>query len=170
MADKAFDVYEQTHKFEESLTEFLERPETLAPLHRKIQDALTELQGQFEYWLKEDSPYNYASAVRQTVDDVLEAILLGDDELLRRYLGCPRGGYAGRDKEHPVIHGKLFETGGIALRKKIVDEHAQVLKDERILDLEDQVASLVKQVNKANEDKDRMWSRLQATEKFKEQA
>ena len=35
-----------------------------------------------------------------------------------------------------------------------------LIRNERILDLEDQVKSLVAQVNKANAEKERMWERL----------
>jgi hypothetical protein len=54
----------------------------------------------------------------------------------------------------------LFETGAIELRKGIVNAHPELLKNERILDLEDQVASLVKQVNEKEQRLESMWERV----------
>jgi hypothetical protein len=71
-----------------------------------------------------------------------------------RYLGCD--GYTGRDRDHSVIHGTLFETGAIALRRKMAEAHTDLIQNERILDLEDQVRSLVNQIN----EKDRMIALL----------
>jgi len=59
-----------------------------------------------------------------------------------------------------VIRGKLFETGAIELRKQIVDAHAELLKAERILDLEDQLKSLVGQLKKMEAEKNAMWERV----------
>lgn len=71
------------------------------------------------------------------------------------------GGLRREDDEwHSVIHGQLFEQGAVRLRKEIVDAHRDLLVNERILDLEDQVRSLVVQVNKANAEKDAMWERV----------
>ena len=48
-------------------------------------------------------------------------------------------------EQHPIIHGALHENGAIALRKNIAQAHADLIRNERIKDLEDQVASLVAQ-------------------------
>lgn len=48
------------------------------------------------------------------------------------------------------------------LRKQIVDAHRDLLVNERILDLEDQVKSLVEQVNKAKAEKEEMWQRYRS--------
>ena len=48
----------------------------------------------------------------------------------------------------------------IALRAQIVEAHRDLIANERILDLEDQVKCLVLQVNKANQEKEKMWERL----------
>jgi len=96
--------------------------------------------------------------VRDMAERTVKEMLEGREDQMRRYLGL--NGYTGRsdgqtvgspkpiDRMHPVIHGELFETGAIALRKKIAQAHADLIQNERIKDLEDQVASLVAQVRK----------------------
>lgn len=117
--------------------------------------------------LWQDMEYGVISRMSETIEGfvrdmagkVVEEILEGRDDQMRRYLKLD--GYTGRHEEsptygrkkdvseaHPVIHGKLFETGAIALRKKMAQAHADLIQNERITDLEDQVASLVSQVAK----------------------
>jgi len=86
-----------------------------------------------------------------------------------RWLSCDKRGYTGRsdgyntrrsiEEQHPVIHGKLFEQGCVRLRKGIVEAHRDLIASERILDLEDQVRSLVAQNNKLTREKEEMWQR-----------
>jgi hypothetical protein len=103
----------------------------------------------------------------------VEEMLAGNEEQMRRYLKCESGRWNGRSdgdqgwgrqreahEWHSVIHGRLFEQGAVALRKQIVDAHRDLLVNERILDLEDQVRSLVAQVNKANAATEAMWARV----------
>jgi hypothetical protein len=115
---------------------------------KKINDAYADIEMDIDYDLKERLKYNLSRFVVEMAQKSLNSILEGDEENLRLYLSCEPYGYSGRDREHSVIHGTLFETGAIELRKKIVDAYPQLLKNERILDLEDQVKSLVEQVNK----------------------
>ena len=101
----------------------------------------------------------------------VEELLAGNVEMMRFYLNCEKrgeaySGWTGRSDgytgptsglEHSVIHGKLHEYGCLALRKKIVEAFPDLLKDERARDLEDQVQSLIKQLN----EKDDLIRRLQ---------
>lgn len=130
--------------------------DALAGLRTKISDAMTDVQSNFEYHLKSDVAYNLARHVEDMAERALKAMLEGDDATMRRHLHCEDGRYTGRDRDHPVIHGKLFETGAIELRKQVVNAHAELLKNERILDLEDQVKSLVLQVRKLEADNARL--------------
>jgi len=59
---------------------------------------------------------------------------------------------------------KLHEWAFIDLRRQIVDAHRDLLVNERIRDLEDQVKSLVAQVNKVIAEKDAMWERVRSRE------
>jgi len=103
--------------------------------------------------------------VRGMAGRVVEEILEGREDQMRRYLGLD--GYTGRATDgpnnrvaHPVIHGELFETGAIALRKKIAQAHADLIQNERIVDLEDQVESLVTQVRSKDAEIEALRDRL----------
>lgn len=130
--------------------------EALAGMRAKISNAMSDLQSDFEYHLKSDVAYNLARHVEDMAHRAIKAMLEGDDATMRQHLHCKEGCYTGRDRDHPVIHGKLFETGAIELRKLVVNAHAELLKNERILDLEDQVKSLVLQVRKLEADNARL--------------
>ena len=130
----------------------------------RLKDAMDHLESDFEQGLKDRLAYNLAYWVENMANNSIQAILKGNEEELRSYLSCLEGCYTGRDRDHPVIHGRLFETGAIELRKQIVEAHAELLKNERILDLEDQVKRLVKRVNKAEAEKESMWQRVRQYE------
>lgn len=98
-----------------------------------------------EYSIIDNMSETVADFVRSMSAKVVGEILEGREDQMRRYLNLD--GYTGRDMEHKVIHGTLFETGAIALRKKMAQQHADLIQNERITDLEDQVKSLVSQVN-----------------------
>ncbi|MEC5289430.1 MULTISPECIES: hypothetical protein [unclassified Aurantimonas] len=83
--------------------------------------------------------------VRDMAQRAVDAMLRGQDDQVKRYLGLD--GWTGRDCEHSVIRGTLFETGSIELRKRIVEANADLIRDARVADMEAQVASLVKQIN-----------------------
>ena len=91
----------------------------------------------------------------------VEALLAGNESEMIRWLSCDTRGYTGRsdgygersiERQHPVIHGKLFEPGCVLLRKQIAQAHRDLITSERIKDLEDQVASLVAQNNALEKD------------------
>ena len=122
--------------------------ETLKTVRKQLSDITCDMVAALEDSIKTDISYSIAFCAERMADDAVEAMLAGDETLMRRHLSCTPGQYTGRDKDHPVIHGKLFETGCIEVRRKIVDAYPELLKSERILDLEDQVKSLVAQVRK----------------------
>lgn len=130
--------------------------EAIAGAKKKIHDALCELESDFEYHLQSDISWNLASFAQRMANEAILAILMGDEDEMRRHLECRDGQYTGRDGRHSVIHGKLFKIGALAIRKRIVDAHSDLLKNERILDLEDQVASLVRQVNQLQRENDKL--------------
>jgi len=127
---------------------------------KKLKDVAADLESDFQYNLQADVAYNLAGWVYRMFEQSVEAMFKGDEAEMRRRLSCQGGSWTGRDRDHPVIHGKLFEIGAIALRKQVVEAHAELLKSERILDLEDQVKSLVAQVNKLEREKSEMWERV----------
>lgn len=148
---------------------------------KKLNDVLAGLEDDFQYNLQDQAAYRLSHWVADMAAKAVEEILAGNEDQMRRYLSCekrgPDGKYIGwtgrsdgtvwgRQREahewHQVIHGRLFEQGAVALRKQIVDAHRDVLVTERILDLEDQVQSLVAQNNKLEAEKERMADRLLA--------
>ncbi len=138
----------------------------------KLADEIAErIKDDVLYGLKDSLAANLAHYVEEMAAKTVESLLEGNEGMMCRYLKCEQGGWNGRSDGyhwgnrkpsgwHPVIHGKLFEQGCVALRKQIVEAHRDLLVNQRILDLEDQVKSLVVQVNEANEAKEKMWERF----------
>lgn len=142
---------------------------------------LYDIQSDLEYRLKDDLAPILVAWVAEMAQRSVEMLLEGNEDQMRRYLSCEKRGkdgeyigwtgrsdskYWGRQREthewHSVIHGKLFEQGAVALRKKIVDAHRDVLVSERVLDLEDQVKSLVAQNNRLVSEQEKLRDRLRA--------
>lgn len=140
-------------KIDESLVEeldgFLENlldDNSKKKIKKEIDNLLYIIEGDLEYELLERLRNSLSDHTRKMAENAIDAILNGDEDRLRQYLSCTEYGWTGRDTDHSVIHGTLFETGAIALRKKIIDAYPDLLKNERILDLEAQLNSVIKQV------------------------
>ena len=150
--------------------------DAMRSIKKAVETILYDIETDVDYRLKEDLAPNLTAYVCDMADRAVTAILEGNEDQMRRYLGCERGHWTGRSDSpeygrkreahewHPIIHGKLFEQGAIALRMQIVNAHRDLVANERIRDLEDQVKSLVAQVNKANAEKENMWERLRASQ------
>lgn len=136
-------------------------------IKKNVEEILVTIQDDIEWRLKDDAAYDIQTFIVQMSEKAVKSLLEGNEAAMLGYLEANEGGYTGRSTGynpggrdlHPIIHGTLFEYGGIALRKKIVDAHSDLLKTQRILDLEDQVKSLVEQVNEANRSRDIMYER-----------
>ena len=150
--------------------------ETIKPLKRAVDDILCRIEDDFMYRMKDGLAPNLVSFVAEMATNTVEAILGGNEAMMRQYLGCRIGYWTGRSDSpvwgrereasewHPVIHGELFLQGAVKLRRDIVAAHPDLITSERIKDLEDQVTSLVEQLNKANAEKDRVWERVRQIE------
>lgn len=168
-----------TDKIDENLRGALEASieaglseEAMKGFTKKINDLSAEFEDSLLWSLKDNLAYNLAAWTADMAERAVEQMLAGNDDQMRRYLSCdkrgPDGqyiGWTGRsdgygNPSHSVIHGRLFEQGALELRKKVAQANEALIRDERILDLEDQVKSLVEQVNKANAEKEAMWERL----------
>lgn len=171
-------------KIDQELTDGLEKaiaaglsPQAMESFSKKIKDLSVELEEGLMWSLKDNLAYNLAAWVADMAERAVEAMLQGNEDQMRRYLSCDKRGSDGqyicftgrtdgvhfgapRDPAHPVIHGKLFETGALELRHQVAKANEALIRDERILDLQDQVKSLVAQVNKANAERESMWQRL----------
>ncbi|MED5549035.1 MAG: hypothetical protein VX529_06705 [Pseudomonadota bacterium] len=109
---------------------------------------LDNLWDDFQYSVIDRMPETLEMLVRDMADKAVEAMLKGQPEQVRRYLHLD--GWTGRDREHPVIHGKLSVANTMELRAQVAKANETLLRDEVIKDLEDQVASLVSQINAKN--------------------
>jgi hypothetical protein len=145
----------------------------LEPLKKKARDLAESIVEDIEYNLRDNLASNLSYHVREMAGRAVEALLEGNESEMIRWLSCDKRGWTGRsdgygereiERQHPVIHGKLFEQGCVLLRKKIAEAHRDLIASERILDLEDQVKSLVTQNNKLerelNEWRDRALGRV----------
>ena len=156
-------------------------PETERALTKAVRDVTDRVQSNVEWALKDELAPMLAGWVEGLAASAVEQLLAGNEDQMRRYLGCEKRGedgayigwtgrydapYWGRKREpeewHPVIHGRLFEQGAVALRKQIVDAHRDLLVNERILDLESQVQSLVAQNNKLERERDEARERYRS--------
>lgn len=166
-------------KIDEALRDGLERSieaglteQALEGFTKQIKNLSAEFEDSLLWSLKDNLAYNLAAWTVDMAERAVEQLLLGNEDQMRRYLSCdkrgPDGqyiGWTGRsdgygNPSHSIIHGRLFEGSTIELRRKVAQANEALLRDERIRDLEDQVKSLVDQVNKANAEKEEMWQRL----------
>lgn len=97
----------------------------------------------------------------------LERVLRGDDDAAMALLGDKGGGSryhtVGYDHGKPwatLIHGKVFETQGITLRRMIAEANADLIRNERIADLESIVDGLSQQLVRVMGDLERCRMRL----------
>lgn len=146
--------------------------EKIGQVTKKFRDIAADLSEDFAYEVRERLGNGLSSLVLEMTKKTVTALLEGNQSEITRYLGCEVGHWTGRSDSpcfgakraledwHPVIHGELFEHGSMKLRKAIVDAHKELIASERIKDLEDQVASLVAQVNKLTADRDALGRRL----------
>jgi len=146
--------------------------DAIKKFQKKMRDLAGEFADEMRYYVRDELAPDLVSFVEDMARRTVEAILQGNQGEMVRYLGCDRGYWTGRSDSptvmrereqhewHPVIHGRLFEQGAVKLRRDIANAHADLIKDQRVLDLEDQVASLVAQVNKADQEKNEMWERV----------
>ena len=142
--------------------------EAMAAIKKQTDQILYDIETDLDYRLKDELAPNLVSFVAEMAKRTVEAILQGNQSQMERYLGCERGHWTGRSDSpeymrkrdisewHPVIHGKLFEHGAVALRKQIVEAHRDLIASQRILDLEDQVRALVAQNNKQTDEIERL--------------
>ncbi len=128
----------------EALVAKILTPELTARLKKKLNDELSPL---WEYAVDEIVEGAADSVSRISADRAkkfLEAVLAGDVDAARNLFGLT--GFDGRGKDHPVIHGKIFEADPIKLRRQLVEAHPDLLRDARIADLESSLAAATLQV------------------------
>ena len=119
----------------------------------KIKSVIEDLvEDEFER-LEEYADEYISQTAASRAEKFLERVLKGEEDAAMALLGDKHGGdryrQLGYDAGKPwasLIHGTLFETGGIRLRRAIVEANADLLRNERIADLESIVDGLTQQV------------------------
>lgn len=133
-------------------------------IRKKLRSVMDDMASEFVDHMQENLHDYLAGKVKDMAERSIEAVLRGNEQELRRWLNVDKGAYSGREYyseiNGPVIHGHLFETGAVALRKLIVEAHPDLLKDERIKDMEAQIAALVKDNTKKDAEIERLRERL----------
>lgn len=148
MTDERPMEYEMHDQLAEALQKGVS-DETIAKIKEQFDDALTAAINDLEWSLKDDLANNLAWHVQDQFRRAFEAMLKGNEQEFRRYISADPRGFTGRDNGHiSVIHHRLFESGPLELRRLLCDAYPDLLKNERILDLEAQVKALVEEMNK----------------------
>jgi hypothetical protein len=171
------------YKIDEDLKKALETSlaagiseEAMKGYRKELENLTCKIEEDLMWMLKDNLAHNLTAHIADMAERAVTSMLEGNDDQMRRYLSCDKRGEDGQyigwtgrsdgygtrrdDEWHPVIHGKLFEQGAVALRKQVAAANETLIRDERIRDLEDQVKSLVAQLNKANAEKEEMWQRV----------
>jgi hypothetical protein len=117
--------------------------------------------------LREYADESISQTAAARAERFLEKVLAGDEDAAMALIGDKHGGSRrrifGSDEGKPwasLIHGRLFETGGIALRRSIVEAHPELLRNQRIADLESVVEGLTLQVRELTRDLENCRERL----------
>lgn len=133
--------------------------EAIKRIKKSVDDILCEVQDDLEWRIKSDVASNLGGHVSEAVERTLEAIINGNEAEMRRYISCDPH-WNGRSHQHTVIHGTLFESGPIKLRRLMAEAHPDLIRNERIADLEKLVEDLTAQVNKLEAENRRAWDRI----------
>lgn len=113
------------------------------PMRTLMKDLFDRAMDEFYDYAKDNMSDWIAGRVRECTERSIESVLEGNEKEFRRWINADY-----RYDNTSVIHGRLFESGPEAIRKKIVDAYPDVLKSARILDLEHQLDLVVKQATK----------------------
>ena len=149
--------------------------DAMKTLKKKAMALAQSVVDEIDWSFKDNLAESLSSHVASMADRAIEALLAGNESEMIRWLKCDKRGYNGRsdgytspnspiERQHPIIHALLHENSHVALRRKIFEAHRDLVVNERIADLEDQVKSLIAQVNEANRQKDAMWERVRDAE------
>lgn len=167
-------ITDQRDELSDALDKALD-DDSMKNLKKKAMDLAQSVVDEIDWSLKDNLAESLSSHVASMADRTIEALLAGNESEMIRWLHCDKRGYNGRSdgytgpnstikSQHPIIHGLLHENQFIALRRKLFEAHRDLVVNERIADLEDQVKSLIAQINEANRQKDAMWERVRDAE------
>lgn len=122
---------------------------------QKVIDELHEIIEEQFRQLEEESEEYISGAATERAVKFIDRVLKGDEKAAESIFST---GESGRRKVFDpgkgepwcsLIHGKLHETEAVKLRRELVEAHPDLLRNERIADLESIVESLTEQANKS---------------------
>ena len=134
-------------------------------LKKEIQDKMDDiLHEQFEDW-KETAASNLNDEIARRAESFVERLLKGDKSAANHLWFGDSSRYEsiGYNKGKPwahLIHGSLFLTNEVDLRRRIVEAHKDFFESERIKDLESIVDGLTRQVRELEQECERLYERL----------
>ena len=129
-------------------------------LRKQVADLCSEIEDSIQYQLLDNlAPYLSGFAI-EMAEKAVESLIEGNEQEMRRYLTCQQGYWNGRNRDHQIIRGKLFEPGCFTVRRQIVEAHRDLIHSERLLDLEDQVRALTEQINHLRQTNERLSDAL----------
>lgn len=142
--------------------------EYLTPEHEKLlSNAFYEVIDAEYNRLEENAAEFLENCAASRAETFLKRVLDGDEKAAMALLGDERGGdrhkQYGYDAGEPwakMIHGNLFETSGIEMRRQIVEAHPDLIISERIKDLESIVEGLKLQIKKQDQEIERLRDRF----------
>ena len=117
-----------------------------------------ELHDQLHRGLEESLASDINAEAANRAERLLLKVLKGNEDAAKALFKCGNDG--NRRKAYgptgrpwaQVIHGHLYQSSAVELRSAIVEAHSELLKDERIKDLEAAVEGLSAQLKKLQED------------------
>jgi len=165
MSDTAFEI---TRHLEETIDNALP-DDVLKPFEQRLNELAEEATRASYDYFKENIGYWFAEDVRQTVNTIIEYLLKGNTNVVNQYLKLE--GYNGRsdgaysqekelERQHPIIHGKLHENHCLEIRRRIAEANERVITNERVKDLEDQLASVIAQNTQLEKEIEHLRDRL----------
>ena len=120
------------------------------PRFSGLQQAARKLADEFidaATWHIQDNLIPHLShQVAHWTQEVVRALLAGNERAFRRYLSCEQGSYTGR--EHFYLH---HEGEFVAMRRQLAEAAPDLIRNERIADLEAIEAGLRNEIERLNQ-------------------
>lgn len=139
-------------------------PELTDALKKKLSQELNPIWENAVNEVLEGASESVSRVASDRAKKFLEAVLAGDANAAKNLFGL--SGFTGRERDRnnrglsglgPVFHGEIFESEPIKLRRQLVETHADLLRNARIDDLEDQVEAMRAQIAKLQKEIDTRW-------------
>ena len=123
------------------------------PLKKQLEGCLDEVFRRYQQWLEDEGPFALAQESVYRAKNLLKAVLEGDEDAAKALFQTDASREEWAEAGEPwakVIHGKLHLPESQQLRRLLVEKHADLLRDERIRDLESQLDGVMRQLREAN--------------------